>query len=75
MKVNVDIHNRIVIPKAIRDVLNLNEDVYMYIDYHNNCIMITNDKRKDTIDLINKRLEDNITMSEYNFLQELKNNI
>lgn len=77
MKTKINSDYRLAIPKALVDILDLqNGECYLYFDKNQKCLYITKDKRYTGIEIINKRLKNkDITASERHFLERLRDEL
>lgn len=72
MKIKVDDFGRIIIPKNIRELFNIGDELYLSIN-SNKELILSVEKRKTAQEVINKRLKKgDITKSERSFLSTLK---
>lgn len=72
MIIDVDASGRITIPKVLRDVLNIEDKVYI-IQNDRKELIIAPTKRYDAREMIDKKLKSNdLRVSERHFLEKIK---
>lgn len=72
MIIDVDNSGRITIPKTLRDILNIEDKVYI-VQNDRKELIISPTKRYDAREMIDKKLKSNdLRVSERNFLEKLK---
>ena len=72
MKIKIDEFGRIIIPKNIRELFNIGDELYLSVN-SNKELILSVEKRKTAQEVINRRLKKaDITQSERSFLNTLK---
>lgn len=75
MQIKIDDYGRLVIPKEIREIMEIKDSVYLNLTERKELIL-TSEPRRTIKEAIEKRLKNkDLGKGERNFLENIKNNL
>lgn len=75
MQIKIDDYGRLVIPKEIREIMEINDTVYLNLTERKE-LVLTSEPRRTIKEAIEKRLKNkDLGKGERNFLENIKNNL